>query len=342
MAIQEDGYIVYTGTYGTEQDQAIQVLTLDKKARFVKQLSAVQGIANPSYVTVNQKQDTLYALSEVQDGHVSSYPIDRDTHHVQKSSSQQGDGVEGPCYIMLDETERYLFVVNYGGGSLSVYRLADDHTILELTDHQTYPAGSHPHMIVQIPGTKRYVVTDLGHDKLYLYECTEGKLTRIQECAATPGSGPRHAAIFPEHRTLYVVNEFHSQVSVYTYDPTCSSLELVQEIDTIAEPLAVNNYGADIHIAYESSFLYTSNRGHDSLSVFHIGDDGLLSYVDHVSTEGKWPRNFVITPDERFMLIANEKTHSIVVMEIGAEGVPVYTGEQYSIQAPVCLKVFEI
>ncbi|WP_284140502.1 lactonase family protein [Virgibacillus sp. LDC-1] len=340
MAFQRNGYIVFAGTYGTEKDKAIQVLTLDKIGQFGKRLSYVQGIANPSYLTVNQNQDTLYALSEVADGHVVSYSFDNVTYTVQEKSSQQEDGVEGPCYIMLDENERYLFVVNYGGGSISVYRLADDHRILELTDHHTYSSGSHPHMIVQLPGTDRFVVTDLGSNKLYLYECTEGKLTRIQECAATPGSGPRHAAVLATHRKIYVVNEFNSQVSVYTYDSTFSSLELVQEIDTIAEPIEVNNYGADIHIAYEASFLYTSNRGHDSISVFRIGDDGLLSYVDCVAVEGKWPRNFAITPDERYMLIANEHTDSIVVMEIGADGIPAYTGEQYSIRAPVCLKVF--
>ncbi|WHX25686.1 lactonase family protein [Virgibacillus halodenitrificans] len=340
MLLQEDEYIVYVGTYGSEQDNTIRVLRLDPIARSLTQLEGVRGIENPSYLTVNQSQEALYAISEVKKGKVTLYEIDKPTYHLQEGNSQRGEAVEGPCYITLDEAEDYLFIVNYGGGSLSVYELASDHTIGQLLDQQTYSVGSRPHTIVQIPGTSNFVVTDLGLDRIYLYKLVKGKLMKINEIATPPGSGPRHAAVLADHKKVYIVNEFNSQLSVYSYDSSFSSMELVQKINTIDKPIGLKNYGADVHIAYGKSFLYTSNRGHDSISVFQIDKEGLLIYVDNVSSEGNWPRNFVITSDEKFLLVANQRTNSIVLMEIGADGLPIYSGEKYIIPAPVCLKTF--
>ncbi|MFB1049866.1 lactonase family protein [Paraliobacillus sp. JSM ZJ581] len=339
---KDDRFIVYTGRYGTEEEDAIQVLTFNTKTFSFKQLTSVKGIANPSYLTVNKNQDTLYAISEVKQGKVSCYHIDENTYDLEEKNNRQDDEIVGPCYVALDESERYLFVVNYGGGSILVYQLADDHTIAELSDQHIYSSGSRPHTILQIPNTDRYIVTDLGLDKIYLYTFTKGKLILINEITTTAKAGPRHAAVHAKHRKIYIVNEFNSQISVYSYDKTCSNIELVQEINVLNEGMEEKNFGADIHIAHEKSFLYTSNRGHDSISVFQINHNGLLTYTDNVSTEGKWPRNFIITPDETVMFIANQHTNSIVAMEIQANGTPKYTGVKYSMNAPVCLKAFNL
>ncbi|WP_182200197.1 lactonase family protein [Paraliobacillus salinarum] len=341
MVSEKDTFIIYTGTYGLEEDYAIQVLAFNTTSRSFKQLNSVKGIANPSYLAVNRKQDTLYVISEEKQGKVACYDIIKDMFRLEEKGNLQDGEIVGPCYITLDESEQYLFVVNYAGGSLLVYQLASYQTIEKLTDQHVYLPGSHPHMIIQIPNTSRYIVTDLGLDKVYLYELNKGKLTLINEFATTSKSGPRHVAVFGEHRKIYIVNEFNSQIAVYNYDETCSKLELVQEINVLNETFNGKNFGADIHIAYERSFLYTSNRGHDSISVFKINNNGLLTYIDNVSAEGKWPRNFVITPDETTMLVANQHTNAVVAMEIQAEGVPKYTGNQFSIEAPVCLKSFD-
>lgn len=341
MVADKDTFIVYTGAYGTAQDHAIQMLAFNTRTRSFKPLTSVKGIANPSYLAVNGKQDTLYAISEEKQGEVACYDINTDILRLDEKGSQQDGAIVGPCYITLDESEQYLFVVNYAGGSLLVYQLASDQTIEKLTDQHVYLPGSHPHMIMQIPNTSRFIVTDLGLDKIYLYDLNAGKLALINEIMATAKSGPRHAAVFTEHRKIYIVNEFNSQVAVYNYDESCSKLELVQQINVLNEAFNGKNFGADIHIAYKQSFLYTSNRGHDSISVFKINQNGLLIYIDNVSAEGKWPRNFVITPDETTMLVANQHTNNVVAMEIQHDGVPKYNGSKFSIEAPVCLKSFD-
>lgn len=338
MTTKANPYHVYVGTYGEELDASIQILSLDTEARTLKLKATAKGIKNPSYLTIDKQQQLLYAVSEVDQGEVVSYLIREDNAYLTEQSYQSTYG-NGPCYVTLDETESYLLTVNYGEGTTTVHQLQEDGAIGPLTDQQEYGAGSHPHTIVHLPYTHKYVVTDLGLDKLYLYRFRNGKLELINSFDTVPKSGPRHVAVAINHRKLYVVNEFNSKISVYHYNESITGLQLVQEISSLPADFEADNFGADIHIAHKKSYLYASNRGHHSIAIFKMDKDGTLSLVDYVSTVGDWPRSFALTPDENGMLIANEHSNSIVLMEIGTNGIPRYSGIEYCIDEPVCVKV---
>ena len=337
-----DIYHVYVGTYGDEQDEAIQLLEFNAIDGTLKKLASATGIINPSYLTVNQKQNRLYAVSEVEKGEVVSIEMDLSTF---KMSEMNRSGTKGsaPCYLTLDQKEEHLFTVNYGEGTMTTHPIGKDGSLGALSDLKTYVGDqhSHPHTVVAIPDTNKYIVSDLGLSKLYLYEFDneDSKLVFIKEIDAVAGSGPRHIAIEPKLRKVYVVNELNSKVSVYSYDEKVEEFELIQEIGTLPRGYVGENHCADIHIAYEKSYLYASNRGHHSIAVFKIRQDGRLEAITHVSAAGKWPRSFAVLPDEKHMLVANQHTSSIVIMEIGSDGIPRTTGREYRIKAPVCLRI---
>jgi len=100
------------------------------------------------------------------------------------------------------------------------------------------------------------------------------------------------------------------------------------------------SYCADVHVSSSGKFLYGSNRGHDSIVVFQIDPrTGKLQLIEHVSTEGKWPRNFTLDPTGKFLLIANQRTDNVVTFSIDSQtGRLKFTGQIEQIPAPVCLK----
>lgn len=339
METSSRAYHVYVGTYGTEHDHSLHVLSLQTSNLNLRYLSAVKGIRNPSYLTVNSTQDVVYACSEVEDGEVVSYRINEADHKLTEQSRQKTAG-NGPCYVTLSTDETHLLTVNYGEGTTTVHQVLKDGSLGLLTDKVVYKQGSHPHTIMSIPKSKKYVVTDLGLDRLYLYEFNEqqGKLILLYDLKANAKSGPRHIAIADSHRKIYVVNEFNSKVAVYQYDASITKLELIQEVRTIPKSFEGVNYAADIHISHDMSYLYVSNRGHHSIGICKIDSNGLLTDAICVSSIGEWPRNFTLILNENLLLVANEHSNTIVLMKLGRDGVPTYTGIEYPIKSPVCLK----
>ena len=64
-------------------------------------------------------------------------------------------------------------------------------------------------------------------------------------------------------------------------------------------------------------FLYGSNRGHNSLTVFAIDQaSGRLTFVQNEPTQGNGPRGFGIDPTGGYLLAANQRSDTVVVFRI--------------------------
>jgi 6-phosphogluconolactonase len=183
---------------------------------------------------------------------------------------------------------------------------------------------------------------DLGTDQLLIFRLENGALVQAgQKFAEIPeGSGPRHFDFHPSGKILYVINELNSTVSVL--EKVDEKWKVIQNIFSLPDDFEGESYCADVHVSNNGKFLYGSNRGHNSIAVFSIGENnGLLTFQGTVSTEGNWPRNFVLSPDNQFLLAANQRSGNITVFKINSEtGFPEFTGKQIQLPAPVCLEFF--
>jgi 6-phosphogluconolactonase len=119
----------------------------------------------------------------------------------------------------------------------------------------------------------------------------------------------------------------------------------VQRISALPAGFSGHNDAAEIAIHPNGKYLYTSNRGHDSIALFsidsHTGDSrtGTLTLVDHFPTQGKAPRSFEIDPTGKFLFVANQETNNIVVFRIDPNsGRLTATGQTLHVPSPVCLK----
>ena len=92
-------------------------------------------------------------------------------------------------------------------------------------------------------------------------------------------------------------------------------LEFLQAVPSVAEPGGVPNSGADLHLAPDGCFLYVSNRGQDSITVFSVQADGTLQLVQAVGCGGRTPRNFALDPTGGWVLVGNQDSDSIAVFK---------------------------
>jgi 6-phosphogluconolactonase len=130
-------------------------------------------------------------------------------------------------------------------------------------------------------------------------------------------------------------------LSSFKYDDDDGELKPIETVSTLPAGFTGVSYCADVHIHNSGKFLYGSNRGHNSIVVFEIDrGNGKLKLVEHVSTQGDWPRNFAIDPYGHHLLVANQRSNNVVTFRIDTE-----TGRLLSelrgdekIPAPVCLK----
>ncbi|MBA4322312.1 MAG: hypothetical protein C0408_05780, partial [Odoribacter sp.] len=252
----------------------------------------------------------------------------------------------GPCFISLSHEEDFLLIANYGGGSVAAVRL-DKHGIPESICDTIIYTGigekvSRPHMILSDPAGRKIYVTDLGLDRIMIYTLnrTTGRLVPVfvDGISLPRGTGPRHFVFNENGSKMYVIGELNSTISVLNADGV-EGLKLLQTISTLREGFTGTNYCADIHIGKTGTFLYGSNRGENSIVTFRIDKEGRLSLEGHTDCGGNWPRNFVIDPSGKNILVGNEKSGSIAVFSIEEKsGIPSMAGRQTDLRAPACLK----
>jgi 6-phosphogluconolactonase len=155
-----------------------------------------------------------------------------------------------------------------------------------------------------------------------------------------PGAGPRHISFRPGGRFAYLVNELDSTVVVLSYDDSAGTFEHLQTTPTLPEGFGGESTCADIHVSPSGTFVYASNRGHDSIVIYRIDPlAGKLRCVGHEQTRGKTPRSFGIDPTGSFLLVANQDSDSVVTFRIDAKSGKLRpTGHVTQVPTPVCVK----
>lgn len=276
-------------------------------------VTAVVPTDSPSWIARHPRLPVLYAVAETDHGHVHAWSLVDGAPDKQLGRGDTG-GAE-PAHLTVDPSGRYLITANYSGGSISVHRLGPDGSIGERTDlirHEAHGQDprqeqAHPHMVRA--ADDELLVTDLGGDAIYRYRLTpDGKLMQEGVIPAPPGSGPRHLLKVGDR--TYVTAELTGQVLVYDAD-----WQLLGAVPASAN----RGHNQPSELVSGGHFLYVGNRGPDSVAVFEINGT-LPRYITEVSV-GVWPRHISLDGDQLY--VANERSHSVMVMTISQEtGVP--------------------
>jgi len=337
------GYVgTYTGKSGN--GEGIYLVEMNRSTGALTQPRLVARTPNPSWIAPHPSGKLLYAVNEVADykgnsGSVSAFSIGQngELRAINKVSSE---GAE-PAHLSIDATGRFAFVANYGGGSIAVLPIAADGSLGSATDvHRDHgaigaaqasnaPSGSfavsghdapHAHMILAAPDNRFVLVTDLGQDRIYVYQIDSGtgKLTAAPKpyVSLPSGDGPRHVAFHPNGRWLYSIQEEASTIARFEYEAATGRLEARETISALPEGFAGTSFASEILFAPSGKFLYAGNRLHDTIAVFAVGGNGALSRVGECATMGDYPGQFRIAPGGRFLLSCNKRSDCITGFRI--------------------------
>ncbi len=365
---QSGEMLVYVGTYtNNEKSKGIYVSRLDLASGRLSEPQLAAETPSPSFLAIAPNGRYLYAANEVrsfegqQTGAVSAFAIDRASGRL-TPLNQQSSGGSGPAHLTVDRTGRVVLVANYGGGSAASLpvepdgRLKPPATVVQYTGSSANPKRQtkpYAHSVNVDPGNRFAYVADLGTDKVHIHRLNVEKGTLEEagaggarlEASVAPGSGPRHLSFHPKAPYAYLINEMLLTVTAFRHDASTGALTEVQTITTLppGQDAQEGFSTAEVLVHPSGRFLYGSNRGHDSITVFAIDEaTGRLTFVANEPTQGSFPRGFGIDPTGRHLIVGNQRSDSVVVFRIDAQtGKLTPTGQTLSIGAPVSFKFLQ-
>ena len=351
--------LVGTYTNNTKSD-GIYVYRYNPNKNEATLVSSTKDVSNPSFLVVSNDQKYVYAVNEDHGdngGSVSAFALDKTKGQLVLLNKVPSGG-DDPAHIAIDSTGKYVIVANYSGGNISVFKTNPDGSLsnaVQTIAHEGYGVNvqrqemPHPHCIMFSPDQKFVFVADLGNDRLYRYKfdlndaAAPLKPTDPLYTTVPDNFGPRHLVFNPNGKVLYLLGELAGQIIVYSYNPADGSVAEIQTIASDNSNVKGDKGSAEIDITKDGRFLYTSNRGTtNDITMFKAATDGKLAENGHVAV-GAHPRNFMIDPSSRFLLVAGRDANTIQIFIINKNfGLLQDSNEKIAVPQPVCLKMVPV
>jgi 6-phosphogluconolactonase len=344
---------VYFGTYTGSKSQGIYVSRFDDATGRLSVPELATESSNPSFLALHPGGRFLYAAGEVSEfngkpqGVVSALSIDASSGKL-NLLNQQPSGGAGPCHVSVDKEGKWLLVANYGSGSVASLPIETDGRLREASatiqhhgssvnpQRQTEP---HAHFVTPDPGNRFALVCDLGLDKVLVYRMDPILSSNtFPSLAISAGAGPRHLAFHPNGRSVFLINELNSTMSVCSYNADRGELQELQSVSTLPADFKGENTCAEVQVHPAGKFVYGSNRGHNSIAIFALDPRSMrLGFVGCEPSEGKTPRHFAFAPSGKWMLVENQGSDNVVVFAVDtATGRLKSNGQKITVGQPVC------
>jgi 6-phosphogluconolactonase len=360
MALAASSTLAYVGTYTGGKSRGIYAFRVETAAgrdpQFVP-LGLAAEAANPAFLAIDEARRLVFAVNETDSfngektGAVSAFSADPATGKLTLINQQPSHGTH-PCHLMLDPSGKFLVVANYTSGSVAVFPVAADGrlgaatAVVQHSGHSIDPQrqeGPHAHAVTFDPAGRFVFICDLGLDRIAAYrlDADSGKLAPVSSAGATvpPGGGPRHLAFGSDGKFAYALNELNATVTALGYDAGSGRMTEIQTLSALPAGFTGRKSAAEIAVHPSGKWLYTSNRGHDSIALFAIDPaKGALTFEATQASDGKTPRHFALLPGGQHLVVANQETGTLRLCRIDqATGRLQPVGEQIAVPKPVCV-----
>ncbi len=334
-------YEFWAGSYGTKEEETIARFSLDTETGQMVKVYGYRGAENPSWIGLNRAKTVLYSVEELSpQGRIRAFAMGEQGLEPRACLSTGG---ADPCHICLDEGERYLLTANYTSGSLAAFGLDGEGIPVREADFIQHSGSGRnparqegPHVHFSCVRGERAFVVDLGTDLVHIYglDRKTGRLEDTGKPLRLPaGAGPRHLAFHPGIPGLiYVACELDSSVALFREKEG----EYVPEGMVSALPESFHGENTAAAIRIHGDRLLVSNRGHDSIAVFSMQEDGGLRLCQTVPTGGKVPRDFAVMGE--YVVIANQGSDEITALRMNlATGQLEPTDIRTPMHRPTCI-----
>ncbi|MCJ8007747.1 lactonase family protein [Lederbergia wuyishanensis] len=338
-------YIGFAGTYTRQTSKGIYRFVLDTEKAELTNVEVAAKVGSPTYLAISEENRYLYSVAQQEkSGGVATFSVDSETGELNFLNAEVQEGAP-PCH--LDVFQNDLVTGNYHEGTVELYKTNNDgiNPVSFVYKHEgTGPhvrqEKSHVHYTGFTPDKKFVVVADLGTDEVVTYKVDLAALERVNTLKVRAGSGPRHLSFHPNGKVAYLLTELSSEVVVLDYNAEEGSFTEKQYIRAIPEDFTETNDASAIHISSDGRFVYTGNRGHNSIAVFSVDtNSGELTFVEHTPSGGEWPRDFVLDPSESFLIASNQNTGNLVLFARDQQtGKLTKLNSEVSVPEVVCVK----
>jgi 6-phosphogluconolactonase len=371
VGVRSPALHAFVGTY-TPNGGGIYLFRIDGESGALAQLQVVDDIRNPSWLAINANNTRLYAVSEIdtfqgaRGGAVVAYAIDPETMQLRRLGAVNSGGA-GPAHLSIHPSGKFVFVANYGGGSVAVLPIGADGALAEASDVRPsvgahHPAravddppgqfagsnhdGAHVHMVSPDPGGQFVIANDAGLDLTLVWrlDVQKGRLlpADVPVIAAPSGSAPRHFVFHPNGRFMYNLYEHDAKVAVYDYDAARGGFKLKQTVSSLPPKFSGSNLSAEIIAGADGRFLYVSNRLHNAITVFAIAADGQLRNISETWTHADSPRSLTLDPRGQLLFSCNQKGDSITSFRVSPlTGALTFTGRFEPVGSPAVMAILK-
>ncbi|MGB7217444.1 MAG: beta-propeller fold lactonase family protein, partial [Vicinamibacterales bacterium] len=316
----------------------------------------------------------LYAVNQTKDlggtlgagGGVAAFAINREDGSLKHLNSLPSMG-SNPVGVTIDKTNARVLVANHGAvqyipaivkrngvpvveiltdeATVSMYPVRPDGSLEAACDVSVFArrppteAGraAAAHQVV-FDRTQRWAIaSDNGYDHLYVYPFTPGSRRLEGKSYPTPpGKAPRHLVIHPRAPYFFFTNEREASVSSYFFDSNTGEPRAVQTIATIPDGYAGPNVSpSNIQIHPNGRFLYSQNRGDDSIAMFGIDEaSGRLTFLGTVKCGGRGPREMGVEPSGKYLFECNQQSGDVTTFVVDGNTGKLTQGPKVELAAP--------
>lgn len=301
---------------------------------------------NPSFQCFDRSKQFLYSVHGDL-SLVSSYKILKDG--TLELLNTLDIGGKNPVDITVDASNRFIIVATLQGGTLySIERLPDG-SLGRILSCYTYEGKEEgdvstihqclwDHSMKYLFACAQGRVHGFGQMRTLKFDSSTGQFQETSRFMSRTWDEPRHAAIHPNNRWLYMCEEKGNKIIYFHFDSQTGHTQALQELSTVPETITGYSDASEVMISPDGEYVLVSNRYTDLMTVFRIDPcTGYLKMVSSVSCLGKTPRFFCFGPDNK-CYVANEDSDTIVQFHFDpSSGQLIPTTNIIHTGSPVCI-----
>jgi len=347
--------ILFIGTNGKGAEGIYRVHFNDSNGRSSTPALAAK-IDSPNFLTRHPTKPIIYAVAKWEKAAgVIGFQFDTKGNLDEFTRFECPDGLG--CHLSVHPSGQFLLTAQYGGGSVACFPLNEAGELMGVQVY-SHAGGSgivanrqnapHPHWCGFSPCGKFALVPDLGLDQIVTYQIKDAPLGLIPhgKIDSLPGGGPRHMKFSSDGKFIYLLDELSLVIETFLWEPTQGQATRTSTIATLSEQEKMGesfNSAAEIRVHPSGRWVYSSNRGNDSISVFEAGTNGLLQNIQKQPVRGAFPRNFTLNHKGSWLVTAGQDSNTVSSHRINQEtGKLTYQrGSIFNVPNPTCLLFIE-
>jgi 6-phosphogluconolactonase len=227
----------------------------------------------------------------------------------------------GPVFVTVDHGGKFLLVAQYQGSNVLVFALGPDGKIGAQVGSLSH--GMNAHMVLLDPTNRFALVPYWGSDLIeqYRFDASTGALTLNDppSVAVAANSGPRHLALHPNGKWVYLVSEKGGTVTSFERDASKGTLRQTSAVSIMPAAFAdpMGPFSSHVEVAPSGRFVYAADR-RAAVAVALAVDPatGAVSMIDSQPTQGMTPRDFALAASGGLLIAGNQDSKSVVVFAI--------------------------